>query len=54
MAPKEVKYMLREMGPKPISTHQGSVPLENTDAVIAAIKAAGVKYFVIHVPHRTF
>ena len=50
MSPEEFKKVLQEMGLKPISTHQGSVTLENADAMIADVKAAGFKYFVIPVP----
>ncbi|TFG73975.1 MAG: sugar phosphate isomerase/epimerase [Flavobacteriales bacterium] len=50
MAPTAFKKQLKELGLKPISTHQGSVTLENADAMIADVKAAGFKYFVIPVP----
>lgn len=50
MSPVEFKSYLKELGLKPISTHQGSVTLENADAMIADVKAAGFKYFVIPVP----
>lgn len=50
MAPVEFKNLLKELGLTPISTHQGSVTLENADAMIADVKAAGFKYFVIPVP----
>lgn len=50
MAPAAFKKQLKELGLKPISTHQGSVTLENADAMIADVKAAGFKYFVIPVP----
>jgi sugar phosphate isomerase/epimerase len=35
---------------KPVSTHQGTVNLQNADAMIADVKAAGFEYFVIPVP----
>ncbi len=50
MTPKEFKEELKKLGLTPISTHQGSVTLENADAQIADVKAAGFKYFVIPVP----
>ncbi len=50
MAPKDFKKLLEELGLKPISTHQGSVTLDNADAMMADVKAAGFKYFVIPVP----
>lgn len=50
MTPKEFKKLLDELNLKPISTHQGSVTMENADAMIADVKAAGFKYFVIPVP----
>lgn len=50
MAPSDFKKLLNELGLKPISTHQGSVTLENADAMIADVKEAGFKYFVIPVP----
>ena len=50
MEPKEFKKELKKLGLNPISTHQGTVTLENADAMIADVKAAGFKYFVIPVP----
>lgn len=50
MAPKEFKAYLKSIGLKPVSTHQGSVTLENADEQIAAVKAAGFEYFTIPVP----
>ena len=50
MTPKEFKEELKRLGLTPISTHQGSVTLENADTQIADVKAAGFKYFVIPVP----
>jgi sugar phosphate isomerase/epimerase len=38
------------MGLNPISTHQGSVTLDNADAMMADVKAAGFQYFVVPVP----
>lgn len=50
LAPKEFNKLLKEVGLAPISTHQGGVTLENADTMIADVKAAGFKYFVIPVP----
>ncbi|NAS12224.1 sugar phosphate isomerase/epimerase family protein [Poritiphilus flavus] len=50
MSPSDFKSYLSEIGLNPVSTHQGSVTLENADAMIADVKAAGFKYFVIPVP----
>jgi len=50
MSPEDFKKTLNELGLIPMSTHQGSVTMENADAMIADVKAAGFKYFVIPVP----
>lgn len=50
MSPVDFKSMLDEVKLNPISTHQGTVTMENADAMIADVKAAGFKYFVIPVP----
>jgi len=50
MPPSDFKKLLSEIGLKPISTHQGSVTMENADSMIADVKEAGFKYFVIPVP----
>ena len=50
MSPEDFKKLLKEVGLKPISTHQGTVTLENADAMIADVKAVGFEYFVIPVP----
>ncbi|MBU2973396.1 sugar phosphate isomerase/epimerase family protein [Zobellia sp. B3R18] len=50
MPPAEFKSTLKEMGLKPISSHQSTVTLENADAMIADVKAVGFKYFVIPIP----
>jgi sugar phosphate isomerase/epimerase len=50
MTPIEFKNLLKEIGLQPISTHQGSVTLDNADTMIADVKAAGFKYFVVPVP----
>lgn len=50
MAPKDFAALLQELGLKPLSAHQGSVTLENADAMMADVKAAGFEYFVVPVP----
>ena len=50
MEPKEFKSYLKSIGLKPVSTHMGSVTLENADQQIADTKAAGFKYFTVPVP----
>ena len=50
MRPVEFKKLLASLKLKPISTHQSSVTLENADQMMADVKAAGFKYFVIPVP----
>lgn len=50
MDPVEFKTYLYELGLNPVSTHQGSVTLDNADSMIADVKAAGFKYFVVPVP----
>jgi sugar phosphate isomerase/epimerase len=50
MTPKDFNKLLKEVGLTPVSTHQGGVTLENADTMIADVKAAGFKYFVIPVP----
>ena len=50
MTPAAFKAYAKELGLKPISTHQGSVTLENADAMMADVKAAGFEYFVVPVP----
>lgn len=50
MAPADFASFLEEVKLKPLSTHQGSVTLENADQMIADVKAAGFTYFVVPVP----
>ena len=50
MTPVEFKTYVTGLGLNPISTHQGAATLDNADAMIADVKAAGFKYFVIPVP----
>ncbi len=50
MDPADFKAMLNELKLKPVSTHQGTVTMENADAMMADVKEAGFEYFVIPVP----
>ena len=50
MEPKNFKKTLKEVGLEPVSTHQGFESMDNIDQMIADVKAAGFKYFVIPVP----
>lgn len=50
MSPVDFKSYLDDLGLNPTSSHQGSVTLENADAMMADVKAAGFEYFVIPVP----
>lgn len=50
MSPEEFRSELKRLGLRPMSTHQGSVTLENADNMIADVKAAGFTYFVVPVP----
>lgn len=50
LEPEEFKNKLSILGLTPMSAHQGSVTLENADAMIADVKAAGFTYFVVPVP----
>ena len=50
MSPEDFGKLLKEVGLKPVSTHQGGMTMENVDQMIADVKMAGFKYFVIPVP----
>ncbi len=50
MSPVDFKAYLDGAGLNPVSTHQGSVTLENADQMMADVKSAGFEYFVIPVP----
>ena len=50
MTPTEFNAQLKKLDLKPLSAHQGSVTLENADAMIADVKAAGFQYFVVPIP----
>ncbi|MEL4456249.1 sugar phosphate isomerase/epimerase [Lutimonas vermicola] len=50
MQPLEFRNTLYDLGLIPISSHQPTVTLENADQMIADVKAAGFRYFVIPIP----
>ena len=50
MSPEEFNKTLKDIGLVPVSTHQGGMTMENMDQMIADVKKAGFKYFVIPVP----
>lgn len=50
MTPQDFKAYLDSVDLKPLSAHMGMVTMENADTLIADVKAAGFKYFVIPVP----
>lgn len=50
MTPDEFKAYLAEIGLEPVSSHHGSVSLDNVDQMIADVKAAGFTYFVVPIP----
>lgn len=50
MSPEDFKSVLMGLGLTPISSHQASVTLDNADAMMADVKAAGFEYFVVPVP----
>ncbi|MEJ1222520.1 sugar phosphate isomerase/epimerase family protein [Sediminicola sp. 1XM1-17] len=50
LPPEDFKDLLEELNLTPISTHQVTVTMENADAMMADVKAAGFEYFVIPVP----
>lgn len=50
MEPAEFKAFLNSLGLQPISSHHSSVTLENADKMIADVKAAGIRYFVVPIP----
>lgn len=53
MVPSEFKALLNSKGLEPMSTHQRVVDMEETDAMVAAVKEAGFKYFVVPSPPRS-
>ena len=50
MEPSAFKQLLNENGLQAVSSHQGTVNLENVDQMITDLKTAGISYFVIPVP----
>ena len=50
MEPLQFKALLSEYNLIPISTHQGTVTLDNMTEMIADVKKAGFQYFVVPVP----
>jgi len=50
MSPKEFKAYVKQLGLRPISTHQSDVTLENMNTMFTDAKAAGFKYFVVPIP----
>lgn len=50
MSPMEFKAYVKQIGLKPISTHQSDVTLDNMNTMFADAKAAGFKYFVVPIP----
>ncbi|MRI00497.1 TIM barrel protein [Kriegella sp. EG-1] len=50
MSPTDFKSLLDELDLTPVSTHQATVTLDNADAMMADVKAAGFEYFVIPIP----
>jgi sugar phosphate isomerase/epimerase len=50
MTPAEFKKLLKQLGLKPISTHQSAITPDNADVMFADAKAAGFTYFVVPVP----
>lgn len=53
MEPSDFKALLNSKGLEPMSTHQRVVDMEETDAMVAAVKEAGFKYFVVPSPPRS-
>lgn len=50
MEPAEFKKTMDSIGLNPVSAHQGFETMDNIDEMIADVKEAGFKYFVIPVP----
>lgn len=53
MEPSDFKALLNSKGLEPMSTHQRVVDMDETDDMVAAVKAAGFKYFVVPSPPRS-
>ncbi|MFS4491850.1 sugar phosphate isomerase/epimerase family protein [Maribacter sp. 2308TA10-17] len=50
MSPKDFRTYVKQIGLKPISTHQSDVTLDNMSKMFVDAKAAGFKYFVVPIP----
>ncbi len=50
LSPQDFKELVLGLGLEPLSTHQATVTLENADEMIADVKNAGFKYFVVPIP----
>lgn len=50
MSPADFNSLLNDLNLVPISAHQSSVTLENAEAMMADVKAAGFEYFVVPIP----
>ncbi|WP_158975281.1 sugar phosphate isomerase/epimerase [Cellulophaga sp. L1A9] len=50
MSPVAFKALLDSLELVPISTHHSDVTLENAEAMMADVKAAGFEYFVVPIP----
>jgi len=50
MSPADFKALLDSLKLVPVSTHHSDVTLENADAMMADVKAAGFEYFVVPIP----
>lgn len=50
MTPEELKKKTNDLGMELLSAHMGMVTMDNADQLIADLKKAGIKYFVIPVP----
>ncbi|SDR01535.1 sugar phosphate isomerase/epimerase family protein [Flagellimonas zhangzhouensis] len=53
MAPADFNALLKSKGLEPMSTHQRVVDMDETDAMVTAVKEAGFKYFVVPSPPRS-
>lgn len=51
--PGAFKALLKSKGLEPMSTHRRVVDMDETDAMVAAVKEAGFKYFVVPSPPRS-
>jgi len=49
-SPLEFKALLSSLNLTPLSSHNSDVSLDNADAMMADVKAAGFEYFVVPIP----